>query len=459
MDRSLDSRPTSSALRRWIAALESRLFAPCDIASLVMFRILFGAIMLWEVWRYFDMDRIRRYYIEPGFHFTYPGFGWISPWPGAGMYWHFAAMGILAAFITVGFLYRVSAALFFLAFTYVYLLDEARYLNHFYLVSLLAFLVIFVPAHRCRSVDARLHPAIRSESVPAWPLWLLRAQVAIVYFYAGLAKLNADWLRGQPMRTWIAERTDDPVFGSLFARAWAGWAFSYGGLLFDLLVVPLLLWRRTRALAFVLAVMFHLLNYRMFSIGIFPWLMIAATTLFLPPDWPRRLISTPAASPLPGAATPARARRLIMGCIAAWLAIQLLVPLRHLFYPGTVHWTEEGHRFSWHMKLRDKSATTKFIATDPGLRTSWEIDQEEYLTDAQRDEMAGRPSMILQFAHHAAVQLRREGHESIEIRVEARVSLNGRAEQLLIDPAVDLVAQKRSLPPAPWIIPLLEPLP
>jgi hypothetical protein len=453
-------RSPGKGLLAGLPGLQARLFAPCDIASLVMFRISFGAIMLWEVWRYFDLDRIRRYYIEPDFYFTYPGFGWVGPWPGAGMYWHFAAMGILAAFITVGFLYRVSAALFFLAFTYVYLLDETRYLNHFYLVSLLSFLMIFVPAHRWRSVDARLRPAIRSESVHAWPLWLLRAQLGIVYSYAGIAKLNADWLRGQPMRTWIAERADDPIFGTLFSRPWAGWAFSYGGLLFDLSIVPMLLWRPTRATAFVLAVLFHLLNFRIFSIGIFPWLMIAATTLFLPPDWPRRLISTPAASPpaaLPAVA-PSGARRLITGCIAAYLVVQLLVPLRHLLYPGPVHWTEEGHQFSWRMKLRDKDASTKFIATDPVHGGSWEIDQKEYLTSAQRNEMAGRPDMILQFARHAAEQLRGEGHPTIEIRVKALVSLNGRPKQLLIDPSVDLAAQEDSLLPAPWILPLEEPL-
>ncbi|MHC4108371.1 MAG: HTTM domain-containing protein, partial [Planctomycetota bacterium] len=157
--------------------LISRLFDPVDIASLVLFRIMFGAIMLWEVWRYFDHGWIRRYYIEPVFHFKYYGFGWVKAWPGDGMYWHFVAMGLLAAFILSGFLYRLSTALFFLAFTYVYLLDQARYLNHFYLVSLISFLMIFVPAHRALSIDAWLRPGIRRDITPAWSIWILRAQM------------------------------------------------------------------------------------------------------------------------------------------------------------------------------------------------------------------------------------------------------------------------------------------
>jgi len=94
--------------------LQNRLFSPIDISLLVYFRIIFGAIMLWEVFRYFDHNWIDRYWIEPPFHFSYYGFDWVYPWPGDLMYLHFVVLGILASFIMIGFKYRISAILFFL---------------------------------------------------------------------------------------------------------------------------------------------------------------------------------------------------------------------------------------------------------------------------------------------------------------------------------------------------------
>ena len=127
---------------------------------------------------------------------------------------------------------------------------------------------------------------------------MLRFQVAVPYVYGGIAKLNGDWLAGEPVRTWLAERSAQSVLGPWLAQEWLVFTLCYGGLAFDLAIVPLLLWRRTRALALAAALGFHLANAYLFTIGIFPWLMIAATLLFLPPDWPRRARRLP--SPLSG---------------------------------------------------------------------------------------------------------------------------------------------------------------
>src|SRR5687767_11157820 len=180
----------------FLKRLCSALFKPVDISFLVYFRIAFGAIMLWEVYRFFTSDWITRYYVEPAIHFTYYGFSWVKPWPGRGMYVHFFVLAVAATCIIIGFCYRTAAAVFFLGFTYVFLLDQARYLNHFYLICLISFLLVFLPANRAVSLDALLSRKIRSDTVPAWALWVLRAQVGIAYFFGGIAKLNSDWLRG-----------------------------------------------------------------------------------------------------------------------------------------------------------------------------------------------------------------------------------------------------------------------
>lgn len=439
-----------------LTTLTSRLFLSVDGAALAAFRIAFGLLMAWEAVRFFVYGSIGYLYAETPFNFTYYGFEWVKPLPGIGMYVIFAALGILALCIAAGLLYRVAAALFFVLFAYVFLLDQAQYLNHFYLITLLSFWLVFIPANRLFSLDARLGLAMRSSYVPAWTYFLLRVQIAIVYIYAGIAKLNVDWLRAEPMRTWLAERTDFPVIGGLFTQEWVVHLASYGALLFDLGVVFLLLWRRTRWIGFAAALTFHLMNTQLFNIGVFPWLMIAATTLFFEPGWVRFGRSAPEVPtdlPLPSR----RVQRFVLVTLIVYLVVQLLIPLRHFFYPGEVNWTEAGHRFSWHMLLRTKRGETRFFVTDPASNATWEIDPRDYLTVDQIGSMSTRPDMIAQFARYAADFWESQGVAGAQVRVWSMLGLNGRAPQLLIDPTVDLAAQTRSPGLAPYVLPLMQP--
>ena len=440
-------------------------FQPVDIASLVYFRIAFGAFMLWEVCYYYNRW-VQRLWMDPEFHFTYYGFDWIRPWPGGGMYIHFLILGGLAVFIIFGLWYRVSISLFCLGFTYVFLLDQAQYRSHFYLICLISFLMIFIPAHRAFSVDAWHRPAIRSNTVPAWALGLLIAQVSIVYFYSGLAKVNGDWLRGEPIRMFFSQ-FDSPLIGGL-SNEWLVYFFSYGGLLFDLLVVPLLLWKKTCPFAFAVAVAFHLTNVWMLNFRFFPWFMIAVTTLYLSPDWPRRLIgrcrsvskqeqhkldsSEESVSLQPR-------QRVVIALVGIYLAVQLFVPLRHYLYPGNASWTEEGHRFAWRLRLRSKDARAEFLVKDPVGNKALRINPLRYLADWQVREMSIHPNLILQFAHHVASEYHKKGYKRVEVYAAVQASLNGRKPQYLIDPKVDLAAQPLTLGHLPWIVPLTEPLP
>ena len=267
-----------------------RLFAPVDIAPLVCFRVFFGAMMLYYIVSAALDSWIDFFYILPDFHLTYPGFGWVRPWPGNVMYLHFGVMGLAAIGIMLGACYRFSAAVFCLTFTHTFLIEKALYQNHYYLICLISAIMILVPAHRGGSVDAFFRPRIRAVSAPAIWLWLLRLQLAIPYFYGGLAKLNYDWLHGMPMQLWLNRRQQLPFVGEWLVHDWAPLLFSYGGLLYDLLVVPALLWRRTRLLAYLASLAFHLSNHVLWDIGIFPWFMIGATLLFVPPRLFRRVL-------------------------------------------------------------------------------------------------------------------------------------------------------------------------
>jgi hypothetical protein len=432
------------------------LFAPVDIAWLAVFRIGFGLLMAGECFQYLESGVVKAFYVDPPFHFTWLLFDWVKPWPGAGMYLHFYALIGLALCIAAGFCYRVSSALFCLGFSYVFLLEQARYLNHWYLICLLALVMSALPAHRALSVDAWLRPSLRAEQVPAWTLWLLRVQIGIVYLFGGIAKLNADWLAGQPMQIWLPGSIRLPGLEAVLAAPASALLISWGGLLFDLCVVPALLWRSTRPYAFAAAIGFHLLNSQMFEIGVFPWLAIWSTLTFFDPDWPRRVFNWPRRSAV-GPAGPARwdrGARATAGLVAVYLAIQLLVPLRHWLYPGNVSWTEEGHRFSWHMKLRSKAALARFRLTDPSTGRVWDVEPTAELTERQARKMAIDPFMLLQYAHHLADRASPPQGPRGEVRAIAVASLNGHPPEPFIDPSVDLAAVPRTLfGPTDWILP------
>ncbi len=452
-------------LRQRLVQWTRRLFAEVDIATLVFFRIVFAASILTEVIKHLGGGWIKAYYIDPVVHFTFFGFGWVRPVPDEWLYVIVWAIGAFALLMLFGAFYRISAIMVFLGWTYMFLLDQATYRNHYYLLSLMALLMIFIPAHRALSIDAWLRPKLRIDTAPKWSLWLLRAQVGVVYFFAGVAKVNPDWLSGEPIRAIFTEREHGALIGLLFANPWFVYAFVWGGMLFDLLVVPGLLWRRTRNVAFLAAVGFHLINALVLvKVGVFPWFMLLATTLFLHPSWSRlgglwkswNKHHTAQRSQPSGSTPPARldtAQKVTLGLLSIYMTIQILLPLRQHLYPGPTAWTHQGHRWSWRMKLDHKvPVEIRFVTINPDTGISSEIPAARMLPPWQRWVMATKPDMILQFAHYC-YQRQKAGGYDYEIRAHITVSLNGREPQLLIDPNVDLAKVERNLWPAKWILP------
>ncbi|WP_437724460.1 HTTM domain-containing protein [Sorangium sp. So ce861] len=446
---------TRALARRWAAYLS----AEVDAASLAVFRVAYGALIAWEVVRYVLHDRIYRYYIEPGFFFSFVPF--IRPWGGTGMYWHFAAVFVLSLLCAAGLFYRVSAALLCAALTYVFLLDKAQYLNHLYLLCLVGLLLAVAPAHRALSLDRlrarRASPAgaprAEAETAPRLYLFALKAQIAIVYFYGGVAKLNGDWLRGQPLTMWLAVHRDAPLVGPLLATPAAGLALSWAGLLIDLSMGFLLFSRRTFPIGAALAVVFNLSNALLFKIGIFPYAMIASLALFADPSWPRRrlpFLFRSADRPGGGAGVPSpaagRRRGLPLALLHGYLLVHLAVPLRHWAYPGDVAWNEAGHRFSWRMKLRDKNVSELDIRVlDPRTGVRESLDLAGWLTERQLGEMCTRPDMIVDFAHHVADRWREDFGVRPIVTAKVVASLNGGPYRDLVDPTLDLASQPRGL--------------
>jgi hypothetical protein len=435
------------------------LFEPVDNTPLVLFRIVFGLLIALESAGSIFTGWVYENLIEPRVALPMIGFEWVRPLPGYGMYAYYAVMAAFAALVMLGALYRLSLAAFTVLWSATYVMQSVSYNNHYYLLILLSLLLLGMPAHAWASWDARRDPALRGVTCPRWCIAALAAQTAVVYGYAAVAKLDADWLAGRPLGIWLPGKSDW-LLGPLFVQPWMTWLLAWGGLAFDALIVPLLLWRRTRLFAVGLAVVFHLFNSYTFRIGIFPYLGIAFCLLFFPGEQLRRLF-LPRKPPAPPAAAPAVPLSPrdwgVVGALALYFAVQLALPLRHRLYPGNVHWTEEGHRMSWRMMLRDKSGRIKFKLVHPPSGRRWTVRPREFLTSKQAERLAIRPDLIWQFAQFLERHYAEQGLVPIEIRAEATVSLNGREPQPFVDPAVDLAAAEWSLiRPTTWIVPLAE---
>ncbi|MFT6921298.1 MAG: hypothetical protein ACJA1C_000292 [Crocinitomicaceae bacterium] len=439
-----------------------------SIAPLVIFRIIFGALMLFGISRFLYKGWVQQLYIDPQYHFGYYGFEWVKPLEGDLMYIPFVLMVIASLFIILGFLYRYSAFVFFICFTYVELLDKSNYLNHYYFVSLMSFLMILVPANRCFSIDAKLWPQIKRTVTLQWHTGILKFQLAVVYIFAGIAKINSDWLLdAQPLRTWLQAHHNIPIVGGLFQEEWTAYVFSWFGCGYDLFIVFFLLSNKYRKYAYLFVVVFHILTWYLFPIGVFPWVMIFSTLIFFSIEFHERILNSllkvfKQPSFLFDSTPSIRKRKVTVYFISIYVVIQLLVPMRFILYPGDLFWNEEGFRFSWRVMLMHKEGHATFYLVDSKTGRESEINNAEFLNRTQEDQMATQPDMILQYAqilkkHYNGKTLHYGDHvfniKNPEIHAEIYVSLNGRRSQLFVDKKHDLASFSYNLKHRDWIEP------
>ena len=425
--------------------LRRHLAAPIDGASLVAFRVAFGLAMAANVLRYEAQGWVDELYVAP--ELAFPFLEGVERLPGPAMHGVFAVVLASALGIASGLAHRLFTAVFLVAFTYLELVDRTTYLNHYYLVSLLAALMLVMPLGRTGTLRKR-----RIGTLPRWCLWTLRMQLGLVYVFAGLAKLRGDWLlRAEPLHTWLRRYAHAPLVGPVMDDPWLAYAFSWAGLFFDLFVVFFLLRPRTRPLAYAAVVVFHAVTALLFPIGIFPWLMIVATPLFFEPGWPRRLWRGEAPqtveqrTPLPLAA---------LALLGVWFAVQLALPLRQHLHPGNACWHEQGYRFAWNVMVMEKTGMLELRVLDAEGRET-RLAARELLSPLQQRMVPTQPDLVRELARQVRARFEAEGHPApVEVRADAWASLNGRPSQRLIDPNVDLAHAGR--PPAGWILPLAE---
>lgn len=417
--------------------MRNYLNTPIDSSRLLFFKFFTCLMLIFEIINGIMIGKIHEYSV-PQMHFSYLFTDFISPFPLWGIYLQYVVIIVCALLVLFGKYYRLSSTLLFLAFTHLFLSEMSEYINHAYLYSLMLFWLMVLP----------LGEKEVTPTHPRWMLWLVLFHVFIVYFFGGVAKLNSDWLHGTPMDIFLSQR-ENHLFEDFYSQKWAPLFFSWGGALFDLLIVFFFIIPKTRIPAFIMAALFHISNVFMFGLASFPWFCLLLSSLFFSMPWLKKMPFYQVN--LQGKMEQFKLNKLGFSLIVLYLLVHITLPFRHFLYPHDASWSEEAHQFSWRMMLRTKSGEITFVGEkNNGKR--FVINPYQYLTTRQFEKMKGHPDMILQFAHFVGKTYQDRG-EAIKVFCYSQISLNHHAPQALIDSEVDLTQVKRSIYPYRFIKP------
>ncbi|MBL8678155.1 MAG: HTTM domain-containing protein [Myxococcales bacterium] len=435
-----------------VARLRALAREPVSAASLAALRVIFGLVCFGSSLRFLSRGWVDALYVRPTHLIAYWGFEWLPRPSSQGLYALFGAMLASSLAVVFGAWARAALCVYALCFTWIELLDRSNYLNHYYFVTLFAVMLACLPVSARLSLDARRRPRLARAEIPRWMLWIPQAQIGLVYFFAGVAKLEVDWLvRAEPLRTWLTARAELPLVGPWLTTPLAAYAMSWSGAVFDLTIPFLLLARRTRVPAYLAVISFHAITGMLFNIGVFPWVMVGVTTVFFDPRWPERWMRSRA--PAPSRGEGALPSRLATAVIAGYFTVQALLPLRVYAYPGDARWTEQGFRFGWRVMVMEKAGDVRFRVREPATGREWTVLPGEFLSPTQARVIAGTPDMILAAAHILRDEFAARGVRDAQVYADAWASLHRRRSRRLVDPSVDLARERDTLAPYRWVYP------
>ncbi|TYA74400.1 HTTM domain-containing protein [Seonamhaeicola marinus] len=433
--------------------LNKWLFKHIDNSALVVFRIIFGLLCFLESIGAIVTGWVKSTLIDPKFTFTFIGFEWLQPLPGNGMYFYYAIMGVFGLFVMLGYKYRFSMFAFAIMWSGTYLMQKSSYNNHYYLLMLLSSIMVFMPANTYASIDAKLNPNIKRNSMPLWCKWVFVIQLFIVYTYASVAKLYPDWLDFTVLEILMKSKADYILVGDLLQHKWLHKVLTYGGILFDGLIIPLLLYKPTRKYAFFISIFFHLFNSFIFQIGIFPYMSLAFSLFFFEPKTIQNIfLKKKSFYDLEEVIVP-NYKPILISAFGVYFIVQVLLPLRHHIIKGDVLWTEEGHRLSWRMMLRTRRGHATYTVKSKETGKSFIVNLNDYLTRKQKRNASSKPDFIWQFAQHLKQKFKDNGQD-VSVYVSSKVSINGKPFQPLINSEVDIASLDwETFKHSEWILP------
>ena len=409
-------------------------FKNIDNSPLIVFRIFFGFLIACESFGAILTGWVHKVLIAPKFTFSFIGLDWLQPLPGFGMYFYFIIMGLFGIAIMLGYRYRVAIISYTILWAGVYFMQKTSYNNHYYLLLIISFYMIFLPANQYASLDVKQQRTLEQKAMPYWVSLLFIIQVAIVYFYAAIAKFYPDWLNGTFTRILLAGTTSNEFFLTLFSNKYFYLFIAYAGILFDLLIVPLLLFKKTRTIALVASLSFHLFNAIFLQIGIFPFFALTFSLFFYPPEKIRKLFLRNKPVFNESVAENHFGKQIFLFFLLPFLFIQLLLPLRHHLIEGDVLWTEEGHRLSWRMMLRKRDGFINFKIKNNNTGEMTSYDYHKNLSPKQARTLATKPDFIWQYCQKIKQEYR---GKNISIFIDCKNNINNGEFKTLIDPKQD----------------------
>jgi vitamin K-dependent gamma-carboxylase len=428
------------------------LFKQIDNSALIVFRVFFGLLIFLESVGAIFTGWVNRVLIAPKFTFSFIGFEWLQPLPGDWMYVYYVVMGIFGLFVMLGFKYRLSIIGFTIMWLATYLMQKSSYNNHYYLLILLSTFMVFMPANTYFSVDAKRNSFIKQNTMPQWCSLVFILQMGIVYTYASIAKMYPDWLDTTVIEILMKPKEQFYLIGGILQQKWFHYFIAYSGLIFDLLIVPLLLWKSTRKYAFFASIFFHLFNSIVFHIGVFPYLSLVISVFFFEPETIRNIFFKKKKPYTKNEVIIPKRNTAIKYLIIIYFSIQIVLPLRHWVIKDDVLWTEEGHRMSWRMMLRSRGGVVKYKIVDKSNNTEIPIHLNSYLSEKQQRAASVRPDIIWQFVQYLKKDFKAKGKD-VEVYVDCSISVNGKPLKRLINPKVDLAAVKwNAFKHSEWIL-------
>ncbi len=401
------------------------LFKHIDNSGLVVFRIIFGLLCFLEAAGAVFTGWVKRTLVEPDFTFTFIGFEWLQPLPGNWMYAYYIVMSLFGLLVMLGYKYRFSMLMYALKWTAVYLMQKTSYNNHYYFLMLLCYIMVFMPANRYASLDVKLNPNLKQISMPSWCKWFFVLQLFILYTYASIAKLYPDWLDGSVITLLMKGKAHYPIIGDLLQNKTLHYFIAYGGILYDGLIIPLLLYKPTSKYAFFASIFFHLFNSIVFQVGIFPYLALAFSLFFFSPKTVRNIFLKK--KPLYNSEeviVPKTAPILLM-VFSIYFTVQIALPLRHHFIKDNVLWTDEAHKMSWRMMLRSRSGYAIYSVVDKETNKKTYINLDDYVSKKQTSLVSAKPDAMRHFAQYLKKEFAKEVKE-ISVFLDCKVRVYGK---------------------------------
>jgi hypothetical protein len=415
------------------------LFRQIDNTGLVLFRVVFGLLISIEAFGAIATGWVRRVLAEPEFTFNFIGFDFLQSLQGPGMYYYFVIMGLFGIMIMLGYRYRLSMFMYALMWTGVYFMQKSAYNNHYYLMMLLCWIMVFLPANRWLSIDANMNPSKKTSMMANWCRWVMILQVLIVFTYASVAKWYPDWLDATAPALFMKAKKGYWIIGDMLQQPWVHYSIAYFGIFFDLIIIPMLLWKKTRMMGFYLSLFFHLFNSIVFQVGIFPYMSISFALFFFSSETlkkrflPKKEIYTGNEVIIP------RYRNILIPVFTIYFIFQIGLPLRHWVITDDVLWTEEGHRLSWRMMLRSKKGTLTVWVEDKTTGERKSFDYRKILSRKQTRNLLTHPDFMWQLAQYLKEEERNKGND-VAIYMNSKVSVNGGPYFRFIEPKTDLAA-------------------